>query len=227
MSHDTETNIPTNNETIGIVSVCMNREKMLKVSLASWLLYSEISEVIIVDWTSDKNLQYLEKLDTRIKVVRVNNKKYFNIGEAYNLAFDSCSVDKVLKMDVDYMLNPYYNLFDSNINLSEDIFITGNWLDHPKDNDIGFLRFLNGFMYIHKKNFNKCRYTGWENYGWEDDNLYNRLANENLKRIKLYDMTDKLYIYHNPHGDKVRTEYYEQKDWLESLLEHKKTDEES
>ena len=50
---------------------------------------------------------------------------------------------------------------------------------------------------------------------------------ENLKRIKLYDMTDNLYIYHNPHGDKVRTEYYEQKDWLESLLEHKKTDEES
>ena len=88
------------------------------------LLYSEISEVIIVDWTLYKNLQYLEKLDTRIKVVRVNNKKYFNIGEAYNLAFDSCSVDKVLKMDVDYLLNPYYNLFDSNINLSEDIFIT-------------------------------------------------------------------------------------------------------
>lgn len=197
-------------ETIGVVTTCMNRPRMLNVSLISWLNFKEISEIIIVDWSSDINLKWMEQYDKRIKVIRVDDQQHFNIGKAFNLGFKTATADKILKMDVDYILNPYFNLFQSEIKLTKDTFITGNWEDEVKDNKMGFMVYLNGFIYIHKENFEKCEYAGWDNYGWDDDDLYSCLENNNLTRVKLYDKADNLYIYHNPHDDNVRRENYEE-----------------
>ena len=195
-------------EKIGIVTACMNREHALNVSLHSWLNFEEISEIIIVDWSSKNSLKKLETIDERIKVIRIEEKEYFNIGKAFNIGFKNATADKILKMDVDYILNPYFNLFKSDVKLTKDSFITGNWEDQVKDNEMGFMTYLNGFIYLHRENFIKCEYSGWDNYGWDDDDLYNRLQNNNLKRVKLYDITSTLFIYHNPHDDSTRTENY-------------------
>lgn len=210
------------NEKIGIVTACMNRRNMINVSLQSWLNFKEISEIIIVDWNSVESLKDLEELDPRIKVIRVENEEFFNIGKAFNLGFKTATADKILKMDVDYILNPYFNLFQSEIKLTKDTFITGNWMDKVKDNKMGFMVYLNGFIYLHKENFEKCEYSGWDNYGWDDDDLYNCLQNNNLKRVKLYDTTDTLFIYHNPHDDKVRTENYKSNELMKNQVEFKR-----
>ena len=113
-------------EKIGIVTACMNRENMLNVSLQSWLNFEEISEIIIVDWSSKNSLKKLETIDERIKVIRVEEKEYFNIGKAFNIGFKNATAEKILKMDVDYILNPYFNLFKSDVKLTKNTFITGN-----------------------------------------------------------------------------------------------------
>lgn len=56
----------------------------------------------------------------------------------------------------------------------------------------------------------------WDNYGWDDDDLYNCLQNNNLKRVKLYDITNTLFIYHNPHDDASRTENYKSNELMEN-----------
>lgn len=146
-------------EKIGIVTACMNRKNMLNVSLQSWLNFEEISEIIIVDWSSKNSLKKLETIDERIKVIRVEEKEYFNIGEAFNIGFKNATADKILKMDVDYILNPYFNLFKSDVKLTKNTFITGNWEDQVKDNKMGFMVYLNGFIYLHRENFLKCEYS--------------------------------------------------------------------
>lgn len=65
-----------NKEKIGIVAACMNREKMLAVSLQPWLSFNEISEIVIVDWSSKNSLEKLETIDERMKLKdKYKNKK--------------------------------------------------------------------------------------------------------------------------------------------------------
>lgn len=212
-------------EKIGIVTAAMNRESMLKVSLASWLNCSEVSEIVIVDWCSKNSLTYLEKLDPRVRVIRVENQKYFNLGKAYNLAFNESTCDKILKLDVDYILNPYCNIFKSGVQLNKKNFITGNWRDAKLDNKIGFLSHLNGFVYLYRDSFfHAGGYSKFDGYGWDDDDLYNKLEKVGYVRdfIKL-SSSGKPYIYHNPHDDSFRSENYKEKDIKKSAKINRET----
>jgi hypothetical protein len=58
---------------ISLVTACKDRNDCLQAVLPSWLQRKEISEIIIVDWTSDDKLKDLTQTDDRIKVVRVQN----------------------------------------------------------------------------------------------------------------------------------------------------------
>lgn len=209
-------NIHTQQPTIGIVTACMNREQMIHVSLSSWLNNPDIHEVVIVDWSSTNDLSYLQSLDSRVRVVRVDNKQHFNLGEAYNLGFEKSSCDHVLKMDVDYILNPYYDITTC-VDLPPHAFVTGSCDDKSLDNDSGFLGYLNGFVYIRRADFiNHGGYDGYDGYGWDDDALYCRLQNNGLTRNYLNLKQHKM-IYHNPHDDYCRTANYEIKDMDESF----------
>lgn len=208
-------------ETTGIVCAAMNRESILKVSLTSWLQCKGISEIVIVDWSSQHSLKYLEKLDPKIKVVRVEDQKYFNLGKAYNLGFNNASCDKILKLDVDYIINPYYSLFAELPKINKDTFITGDWRCKDIDNNAGFVQYLNGFLYIHRDSFYKGRgYSNFDNYGWDDDDLYNKLQEAGLERIVM-DLSKRKYIYHNPHDDDVRSACYKEKDLKKSATENR------
>ena len=96
---------------VSLICACKNRKAPLKISLSSWLLFKEITEIIIVDWSSDESLRELIHLDPRIKVINVPNQIYFNQPQPLNLAAKISTGDYILKVDTDYILNPYHDFF--------------------------------------------------------------------------------------------------------------------
>lgn len=187
---------------VSVFCSVMNREKALELSLYSWMNFKEIKEIIICDWSSDKSLFELRKKDNRIKIIRVEGEKIFNIGASFNLASDMCQCSELLKLDADYFLNPYYNFFDF-YQIDQNCYLTGTWRY-----DIPTLKYLNGMIYIKKENFEKVK--GYRedlcSYGHEDTDLYERLSKQlDLKHLV---MENNHAIFHIPHEDKKRAENY-------------------
>jgi len=193
------------NEDISIVVSCKDREGMLSVSLRSWLLKPQIKEIIIVDWSSKKSLTYLEKEDDRIKVIRVEGEEFYNASKPINLAIKSAKYEKILKMDVDYILNPYVSL-NSLVDIKEGEFIAGNWHQYYLDNDLGFIRNLNGIICCHKKFFIDAGLYNEEidNYGREDCEMFEKLQKLGVIRKNIDFEPNHIPVYHNPHSNKVR-----------------------
>lgn len=185
----------------------MNRKDMLSISLNSWIKFNQISEIIIVDWSSEDNLSWVLDVDRRIKFIRVEGEKFFNIAQAYNLAIRHTAYEYVLKLDVDYILNPYHDFFQINIQ-TENSFLAGNWRTGVAENKI--FSSLNGLVYINKKYFYGIggyneNYNG---YGEEDEELYKRLEESGLVRLDIkYDYS----VIHMPHSNFFRTNNYENK----------------
>jgi predicted glycosyltransferase involved in capsule biosynthesis len=190
----------------------MNRERPLKVSLQSWLLEDRIDEILIVDWSSSKPLKYLEKIDKRIKVFRIENQKHFHLGKSYNSAIRFSSCKHIMKMDVDYVINPYTKITEI-LPPPKDCFYTGNWQLHQYDGDMGFLRYTNGFIYANRSDF--LQVGGYREdligYGFEDSDLYARLQAIGLTHNTL-NLHKIPFLFHIPHDNKSRSENYEEKD---------------
>lgn len=219
---------------VSVICACKNREAALKISLTSWLNYEEIKEIIIVDWDSDKPIDYLCNLDPRVKIIRVPDKKYFNQPQPLNLAAGLASFDYILKLDVDYVMNPYYNFFENYLiddntfvsgkcSTSTEEFLSENEGTYNIDKDkmtideiyeycntySPYYKYLTGLLFIKKDNFYKV--GGYnENlgryYAFEDDELYGRLELFGLNHKKMnYDHN----FFHIPHQDSKRTENFE------------------
>ena len=196
----------------------MNRREMLNISLASWLENPSISEIVITDWSSRDNLGRLHMIDSRITIVRVENQQYFHKTKALNLALKEVESDVILQMDVDYILNPYYDLI-SDLEVDVDEFVVGDgWtgtIDQGPSWD--FFAPTNGFLCVHKEALNNIGGYNEELQGWgyEDADIQNRLWSIGLKRKILY-LTKKQYLYHNPHPITKRVENYFNKDMVNS-----------
>jgi FkbM family methyltransferase len=222
---------------ISLICACKNRYNALRVSLNSWLAFNEITEIIIVDWSSDEPLNHLTKLDDRIKIVRVENEKYFNQPQPLNLAASIATGDYILKVDTDYIFNTYYNFFN-NYFPDENSFVCGHLdvkdytyfdvetgqyfidkanltiteLKHHIDSFNSFYIHLNGLLFVTKENYLKI--GGYnENlkqfYAYEDDEIPERLKLLGLNEIKI--KMDNALI-HLPHPDSKRLENFEGKD---------------
>jgi hypothetical protein len=90
-----------------------NRSRVLQASINFWLMKPEIKEIVIVDCSSsDFNSKYFESLDKRIKIIRLHDEEYFNLSKVYNIGIENCTYENILKLDVDYILNPYIDLCD-------------------------------------------------------------------------------------------------------------------
>jgi glycosyltransferase involved in cell wall biosynthesis len=202
---------------VGVICACMNREAMLSVSLASWLACKEIREIVIADWSSKESLEHLESRDNRIKVIRINGQSNFNLPKAFNVALQHSTAEVILKLDVDYILNPYFN-FIQDISLERDEFLTGHWMLGQKDNEMGFLKYLNGLIYTFKSTLDAVGgyNESLNGYGFDDDDLYMRLKSKGFRRSILM-FNQKPYIYHNPHEDSSRSENYAEKNIDKSL----------
>ena len=191
---------------ISLICAVMNRTEMLKVSLASWLNFKEINQIIIVDWSSNDDLSFIKDLDKRIVYVRVIHENNFHLTLAYNTALEFVEYDTLLKLDVDIVLNPYYNLFETHT-LGENDLYRGRWDLSQGEIRHKFLSYLVGTFYTKTANITRVKGydTAFKNYGHDDTDLYRRLTETGIE-IKFFE--DNLSIMHIPHPDKKRSENY-------------------
>ena len=203
---------------VSLICACKNRNKPLRISLASWLLHKEISEIIIVDWSSDDPIEELTKIDKRIKVIRVDGEKYFNQPQPLNLASKLITSEYLLKVDCDYVFNPYFNFFE-NHKIQKNEFVTGLNLMSPNQD---FLYSLWGLLYVRSDYFRKV--------GGYNENMGKYYAvedNELLLRLRLFGLTPKQINIHKftalhlPHSDKKRVENFEFFGKIKTVLNEK------
>ncbi len=189
---------------VSIITACKNRELSLRVSLMTWMQFKEVSEIIIADWSSDKSLNYLTEWDKRIKVISVPDQKYFNQPQPLNIAASVASSQKILKLDNDHILNPYYNFF-KDYKINEESFLCGR-----NDYDSDVYRGIWGMLYVYRKNF--WNVGGFNEdmgqyYSYEDDDMTHRLELSGLQMKKIIPETHR--IIHMPHPDGKRIEHFQ------------------
>lgn len=188
----------------------MNRQHVLNTTIHSWLHFDEVSEIVVVDWSSTQPIKLDHIKDPRIKIIRVNNEKWFHLGRAFNHAIKHSTYDCVLKMDVDYMLNTTENFFKAN-RLTPGMFLTGDHRIGTVADRHGFLRPLNGLLYTQKSYLNSI--SGYNEklagYGYDDCDLYNRLQQSGM--VHEFIDNKNCCVFHVPHGDEYRSSNYENK----------------
>ena len=220
---------------VSLICACKNRKEALYVSLSSWLIFDEIKEIILVDWSSDedKTINQMTELDDRIKIINVLNEEYFNLPHPLNLAAKFATQDYILKVDCDYILNPYNNFFEK-YKVDENSFVSGHPnIENPEivDNSTGvptvnkdtlsiyeirdyvnlysdFFRYLRGVLFVSRSNFEKI--GGYDEkfdtfYAYDDDDIRDRLKIFGLNHIRMdYDY----HFIHIPHSDYKRIEHF-------------------
>lgn len=215
---------------ISIICACKNRYDALRICLQSWLYFNEVKEIVIVDWSSDEPIDHLVDLDSRIKVVRVDGEKYFNLSQPLNLAASIATQEYIVKFDCDYLLNPYLNFFEK-FSIDENSFISGlsnveaveYYDEDSKTYSIDYrsmgiekfkeyvftynplFKYLKGILFVSKKNFDKV--GGYDEsidtYGWEDTDILSRLEMLGLEHKTInFDGS----VIHLPHPDRKRFE---------------------
>ena len=194
---------------VSLICACKNRNAPLQISLASWLLFKEITEIIIVDWSSDESIEHLTKLDSRIKVIAVPDQEYFNQPQPLNLAANIATGEYILKVDTDYILNPYFNFFDF-YKVDSDSFLCGqNDCQEIEINSSPYFKYLRGLLYVTRENYLKVggyNEVHTQYYAYEDDEIVHRLELLGLRKKKVcYNH----HIIHIPHPDKKRVENFE------------------
>lgn len=191
-----------------IVTCCKNRNQMLLRNIVSWLKIPEIDEYVIIDWSSETNIEnYLKSngvTDSRIIFYRIDNQNKWILTWGYNAGLLFANYDKLIKLDCDIYLSPDFikqnNFFNNSDN---NVFYTGNW-------ETSHQLYLNGQMIIKKIDF--LRVNGYnENiitYGYDDCDLYKRLNNIGLKRTPIIEIIDDTYlINHTDHTNYDRIKY--------------------
>lgn len=185
---------------ISIVTCAMNRTENLLRALPSWLKFSNIDEIIIVDWSSkypvELSLKENDFTDPRINVVRVDGEPRWILSYAFNIGFRCASREKILKVDADIMLMD--DFFEKNSMPSQDNFVAGDHRLAKQGQE-----HINGFIFATR---DSLALVGGYNeyitkYGWDDDDLYNRLIKAGYRRDNVLPDT----LYHIPHSDAQRT----------------------
>ena len=196
---------------VSVVCACMNRSSALNLSVQSWVTHDSVHEVIIVDWSSDTPVTIsTHKARGKVNIIRVENEKHFSLGKAYNLAVKHATGDEILKLDADYILNPYNNYFDQN-KLTHGMFITGDHKIGTVRDEHGFIRPLNGLVHLYRKDFDTVGgyNEDFEGYGYDDEDLYNRLIDNGITRQ--YINNQSCCVFHIPHPSRLSVRNYENK----------------
>lgn len=167
---------------VSLITAVMNRPENLEQALKNWITFNNVDEIIIVDWSSDTSLHSIvEKYqDGRIHLAVVGEQKKWILSIAFNLAARLASRSIILKMDADVKLS---SDFFAKHKLVPGIFFSGNWLNHRNVNELH----LNGILFLFRSDFFKVNgYNEYiRTYGWDDNDLYQRLTDLRLTKIDL------------------------------------------
>lgn len=184
---------------VSVVTCCMNRNDNLLKAVTSWLLVEEINEIIIVDWSSDISVKNTIPTDSKIKIVEVPNQEDWILSRAFNVGACFVSTDKMLKLDADIILAKD---FLENHTLKESTFLHGTWKTAKTFDQIH----VNGQLYCFTDDFWKVNGYNEQitSYGWDDDDLYERLTSLNLRELYL-NSSDMLHL-HNLNANRVKSQ---------------------
>ena len=182
---------------LSIVTACRNRNDNLAQVLPGWLAL-EPDEVVVVDWTSAvpvaETLAAHRIADPRIRVIRVEGEDAWCLSYAFNTGFRHVRHARVLKADADIALSP--DFLDRNP-LSPGQMVVGNWRTAGAGQ-----KYVNGFFYIHRADL--AGVNGFNeyitSYGWDDDDLYDRLGAAGVVRVDVAADT----VRHLDHDDAAR-----------------------
>jgi hypothetical protein len=219
---------------VSILCACKDRAEGLNLVVNSWISHKEVHEVIVVDWSSKKSLNYLTKISEKIKVVTVKNEKYFNMPQPLNLALSIASGENILIMSSDYLLNPYpeYSFFKF-FDLDGTFYFSGEIIPYSMEDsslvNSHFLKYLRGALYV--KRTDMLKIGGYDEsfgkyYGNDDGEIENRLNLLGLKK-RTFDTNSCYSMVHLPHSNKKRYEnfqsYHEDKSDEEYLRNYLKS----
>lgn len=182
-----------------IIASCMDRTNTLEVAVRSWLSATGVSEIILVDWSSDPPiLQSIPDLleDIRVKVIVVQGEKKWILSWAYNLALRFVQPGSfMLKVDCDTILS---SDFLEHHPLKKGIYYAGNWKLMETEN----AQHLNGIFYVESTHFIEIH--GFDEriqtYGYEDTDLYLRFNASGLIFVPI----DNRKVYHLDHPSNLR-----------------------
>ncbi len=192
------------------IAVCvMNRTDRIIECLSSWIVHEKVDEIVILDWSSNPPilddsdvLQFINN-NNKIKHLRIDNQKYYNVSKACNLCIQNTKNKYVLKIDIDHILinSTFLDMICDSLPLLDSRFYSGR---HTTVVHWGIVLFdKNIFDKI--QGYNE-KLEGW---GYEDSDLYDRMS----KIIKEYTFVNiKENIYHKPHDDNLRVANYKIKD---------------
>lgn len=187
------------NLSVSLATGCMNRIDGLRWALSSWLALSELDEIVIVDWSSGRPIH--EELrdvdDSRLRFIRVEGQAYWCAAKCHNVEVSASTGDALLRIDSDIRVKPTF--FGAHHSLRRDhIFWNPWWRLAQGDEELH----LAGTIYTRRKNF--LLVGGYNerltSYGYEDDDLYQRMIAARCKRgfLRREDLE------HLPHADQTR-----------------------
>jgi hypothetical protein len=178
---------------ISIVSCCMNRNGNLKKALKTWLKLP-VDEIIIVDWSSSEPVidTVSEFKDSRIKILRVDNEPKWILTYGFNVGLRFAAYNKVFKFDADIEVNEDFLSLNQ---ITGNQFVRGYWksaLDEGLDSQV----YVNGSFGCYKSSLEKIGYYNEliRTYGWDDSDLYERLASQCGLETKFLDFKSLLHL---------------------------------
>jgi hypothetical protein len=182
---------------ISVINATKNRNGIHQ-AVKSWIPFDEIDEIIIVDWDSDVPI---EPTHEKVTVFRIENKPFFCISHAFNLAAHLANGDLLLKLDADYELRS--NFFTGNPLPIEGVqFCKCDTKKRRTKNE----KYLNGLMFLAAEDFWKIGgyHEGLTQYGYDDIDLRERLKEIGKLSIAEIDFDT---VYHIPHEATLRFQY--------------------
>lgn len=193
------------NKNVSVVVACMNRlENLLKI-LPSWINVPYVKDIVIVDYSSSKPISedlFIKSLCDKelVRIIRVDGETKFNLGKAYNIGFDHCKYNTILKIDSDYVCLDHAwldILYKSNSSI-DNLLLRGSY---------SFSNELSGFFLVDKSKLVYFR-EDLNGYGYDEIDLYNRtkLLYPKINEIVWFDIENS--IKHLHHNDKLRTNNY-------------------
>jgi hypothetical protein len=184
---------------VSIVTTCKNRWEFLKQSLPTWLGRG-FYQIVIVDWSSDdpiaSKIAEMPDGDTPVTVIRIEGEEIFNGGMARNQGSLEVPSEYIMFIDSDMKIKDWSK--------SEAIKMVPGRFYHGPHNVPPF-----GTCVVRKWDFEAINGFSelYPAYGWEDNDLYNRLDELGLRRS----FYDERMVEHIDHSDELRAEHRDQR----------------
>ena len=177
--------------------VCGVMDRTLEPALSSWLARPEVSEVVVVDWSSKIPFEHE---DPRVVVARVRGQEHWVASKCHNLGLLLSTGTHVLRLDADDVLHedfflrhpaPHFCFYYARLEGARD------------DNETH----LAGVVYARRADF--LAIGGYNErigvYGYEDTDLVNRLASSSpAGKGEGAVPLDFTTLHHISHGDDLR-----------------------